>query len=154
MKLLLNGLIGTNYDGDIIIGEDEFSNAMFNFAKRVGLANEHHKGLGGERAIIDNCQIRMFFTKTLCELDEAENALLVKLYGMGYSIAKDGEEVTDNEHTENLDGEFQLKTNFLGYSEYTITGYEVETCTLGGHNLLDILKSHIGQYVNIVVNAE
>lgn len=155
MELILNGLIGTNYDGDIIIGENEFSNAMYNFAKKVGYAKEHHSGLGGTRAFIDNCFIRMYFTDCDCELEEAETALLNKLYGLGYKVTRQAnEEETDINTTEEHNGDFELKTNLTGYSEYTITGYEVETCTLGGHNLLDILKGHIGQYVNIVINAE
>lgn len=53
-----------------------------------------------------------------------------------------------------FEGRFDLEINLVGYSEYTITGYDVEKCTIGGHNLSNILCNHIGEYVNIVVEAE
>ena len=59
-----------------------------------------------------------------------------------------------HEAKEELCGAFDMETSLTGYSEWTITGYDVDTCTLGGHNLMDILHNHSGEYVNIVVKAE
>lgn len=45
-----------------------------------------------------------------------------------------------------------MEANYVGYSEWTITGYDLEECTLGGHDLNSILLSHSGEYVNIYVD--
>lgn len=142
----ISGNISRNYDGTIDIDGFGFVNIMYNFAEEVGFAKRHNKGLGGKRAFIEDCNMRMYFTSKECELDEAEVALLMKLEVEGY--------LNKHEAKKEVYGDFAMKTNFIGYSEWTITGYDVETCTLGGHNLLDILGSHIGEYVNIVVEAD
>jgi hypothetical protein len=142
----IQGIITRNYDGFIDIDGYDFVDLMYEVAAAVGFAKRHNKGLGGKRAFIDDCNIRMYFTNKECELDEAEIALLVKLEVEGY--------LDDHEAKEELSGVFDLTTRLTGYSEWTITGYDVETCTLGGHNLLDILGNHIGEYVNMVIEAE
>lgn len=146
MEKHINGIIKRNYDGTIDIGNCDFVDFMYDFADNVGFAKRHNRGLGGKRAFIDNCNMRMYFTNKECELDEAEIALLMKLEVEGY--------LDEHEAKEEFCGDFDLLTKLSGYSEWTITGCDVETCTLGGHNLLDILGSHIGEYVNIVVEAD
>lgn len=142
----ISGIIRRNYDGGIDIGCADFVDAMYEFADDVGWAMRHKKGLGGKKAFIDNCNMRMYFTNKECDLDDAEIALLRKLEVEGY--------LDDHEAKEELSGDFDLLTRLTGYSEWTITGCNVETCTLGGHDLLSILSSHIGEYVNIVVEAD
>lgn len=145
MTKYINGIISSNYDGTIDIDGNDFVDIMYDFACDAGFAKRHHKGLGGKRAIIDDCNMRMYFTDKQCDLDEAEIALLTKLEAAGY--------LDDHEAKEELCGDFDLMTRLTGYSEWTITGYDVETCTLGGHDLLSILRNHIGDYVNIIVEA-
>lgn len=146
MEKHISGIIKRNYNGDIDIGGDDFVDLMYDFADDVGFAKRHKKGLGGKKAFIYNCNMRMYFTNKECELDEAEIALLRKLEVEGY--------FDEHEAKEELHGDFDLMTRLTGYSEWTITGYNVETCTLGGHNLLNILGNHIGEYVNIIVEAD
>ena len=145
MKKHIQGLIKNNYDGGINVGWSDFIDIMYDIAQADGWAMRHNKGLGGKRAIIDDCNIRMYFTDRECDLDEAEMALLIKLDGAGF--------FDDLDSKKELEGEFNLLTMLTGYSEYTIDGYNIETCTLGGHNLLDILRSHIGEYANIVIET-
>lgn len=142
----INGVIAYNYSDSVNIDGRDFVDIMYDFAYDVGFAKRHNKGLGGKKAFIDDCNMRMYFTDKECELDEAEIALLMKLEVEGY--------LDDHEAKEELCGEFNLMTRLTGYSEYTITGCNIETCELGGHNLLSILKSHIGEYVNIVIEAD
>ena len=146
MEKHISGIIEENYHGGISIDGDDFVDEMYELAENVGYAKRLKKGLGGKKAFIDNCNIRMYFTNKECELDEAEIALLVKLEVEGYLDA--------HEAKEELCGEFDMEIRLTGYSEYTITGYCVETCTLGGHNLMDVLRNHLGEYVNIVIEAE
>lgn len=146
MEKHISGIISNDCCGGVDIGGSDFIYAMYDFADKVGFAKRTSKGLGGKKAFIDNCNIRMYFTNKKCDLDEAEIALLVKLEVEGY--------LDNHEAKEELCGEFDMEIRLTGYSEWTITGYEVETCTLGGHNLIDILCGHIGEYVNIVIEAE
>lgn len=146
MQKHISGIIKRNYEGNIDVGGCNFVDFMYNFADNVGFAKEHNKGPGSKRAFIDDCNMRMYFTNKECELDEAEIALLVKIEVEGY--------LDEHEAKEELCGDFDLMTRLTGYSEWTITGCDVESCTLGDHNLLDILGSHIGEYVNIVVEAD
>ena len=145
MKEHIQGLIEFDYCGGIDIGGTNFIDVMYNIAENDGWVMRHSKGLGGKRAIIDECNIKMYFTDRECDLDEAEISLLTKLDGAGF--------FDDPANKEELEGEFNLLTMLTGYSEFTITGYNIETCTLGGHNLLDILGSHIGEYANIVIET-
>lgn len=142
----LQGIISSDWNGITTIGGQNFVDFMYEFADAVGFTKRHDKGLGGKKAFIDNCNMRMYFTNKECELDEAEVALLMKLEVEGY--------LDEHEAREVLCGDFNLMTRLTGYSEWTITGCDVETCTLGGHNLLSILCSHSGEYVNIVVEAD
>ena len=146
MEKHISGIIGSDYNGNLTIGGRHFVDFMYDFADEVGFAAKHKKGLGGKKAFIHRCNMRMYFTNKECELDEAEIALLRKLEVEGY--------LDDHEAKEEFSGDFDLMTRLTGYSEWTITGCDVETCTLGGHNLLDILSSHTGEYVNIVVEAD
>lgn len=146
MEKHISGIIKRLSDGTIYINNYDFVDIMYDFANNVGFAKRHNKGLGGKIAFIDNCNMRMYFTNKECKLDEAEIALLVKLEVEEY--------FDEHEAREELCGDFDLLTKLTGYSEWTIIGYDVETCTLGGHNLLDILGNHAGEYVNIVVEAD
>lgn len=51
-------------------------------------------------------------------------------------------------------GSIDISVENIGYSEYTITGYETENFTLGGHNLEEIFSNYIGKYVCIIVDKE
>ena len=146
MEKHISGIIESNYNGSINVGCRDFVDIMYDVASELGFAGRHNKGLGGKRAVIDDCNMRMYFTNKECELDEAEIALLTKLEVEGC--------FEKHEARETLCGDFKLKTRLTGYSEWTITGCDVETCTLGGHNLLNILSNHTGEYVNIIVEAD
>lgn len=54
-------------------------------------------------------------------------------------------------------GELSMVESWVGYSEYTIMGYSVDTFELvgngGKHDLTEILKSYIGKYAWFVVEV-
>lgn len=146
MKKHIEGYISNNgWSGEVTIGGTDFTDIMYSFADEVGFAKRHNKNLGGKKAFIDDCNMRMYFMNEECDLDEAETALLMKLDGAGF--------FDDHDMKETLYGDFELLTNYVGYSEWTITGLNVEKCTLGGHNLIDILNSHNGEYVHIIIEV-
>lgn len=51
-------------------------------------------------------------------------------------------------------GNMDIAVENIGYSEYTITGYETENFKLGGHNLEEIFSNYIEKYVCIIVDKE
>ncbi|EOI20569.1 hypothetical protein UCY_02469 [Enterococcus faecalis EnGen0252] len=49
-------------------------------------------------------------------------------------------------------GLLEFQENWYGYSTWTIEGYEIETFTLGGHNLLEILEGLEGKFIYLVID--
>ncbi|HFP6573114.1 TPA: hypothetical protein ACHJ3G_002656 [Enterococcus faecalis] len=49
-------------------------------------------------------------------------------------------------------GLLEFQENWHGYSTWTIEGYEIETFTLGGHNLLEILEGLEGKFIYLVID--
>ena len=90
--------------------------------------SDYKKCLGRDINIIDDCSLRLYFTDTECSLEDADVALLSKLEGSYYS-----------------------DISLVGYSEYTITGYDVKKCQIGGHDLLSIIANYIGKYMILVM---
>lgn len=137
--MIISGRITRDYDGNAAIGWssydcDSFADLMYDFAKEYGIAYEHDKGLGGWKAIIPNCSISMYFSDKEMTFEEAQEKFLEQMF--------------------DVSGVFEMRKDRVGYSEWTITGYDLEECELGGHDLNDILLSHVGEYVNIKVETE
>lgn len=134
--MIISGRIGKDYDGFSKIGIDSFVDIMYNFAERENkaVAYYHGSGLGGRRAIIPNCNISIYFSEKEMDFEEAQEKFLDNMFGAS--------------------GAFEMEEDYVGYSEWTIIGYDLEECHLGGHNLNTILLSHIGEYANIKVETE
>ena len=86
------------------------------------------KGLGGRYTYIKDVSMYIYYTESECSLEEAEASVVDKLYGT-----------------------MEVDVRNVGYSEYTITGYNLEEFTIGGHNLSYELESHLGEYCWIVI---
>lgn len=80
---------------------------------------------------IENCFIRMYFCTEKCSLDDAMEGWMKKVLG---SLILEGQ--------------------LVGYSEYTITGFNVIQARIGGHDLQDIVKKNAGtfSYVHILID--
>lgn len=101
------------------------------FADEYGLFGEHHKGLGGRKAYIDDCNLRAYFTNKECELEEAMLAMDVLMYG----------------------GDIKTQVDWCGYSEWTITGLDLEEFSIGGHDLEYEFNSHRGEYCHLIIEC-
>lgn len=101
------------------------------FADEHGLFGEHNKGLGGRKAYIDDCNIRAYFTDKECELEEAMLAMDVLMYG----------------------GDIKTRVDWCGYSEWTITGLDLEEFSIGGHDLEYEFSSHSGKYCHLIIEC-
>lgn len=73
-------------------------------------------------------------------------------------IYSSGEEITLDEaverFVEKLCGKILMVGQAVGYSEYTITGFEVHSAKFGGHDLNQILDTYKkrGDYVHILID--
>ncbi len=140
-ELYLKGYLCNDYDGIIALTDDKESysswgkksiiDSIESFACEHGMTGEHHKGLGGRRAIIDDCNMRIWFTDTECELEEAMMSFDNLMYG----------------------GDIQTKVTRVGYSEYTITGLDLDEFSIGGHDLASEFGSHYGEYCHILIEC-
>lgn len=129
----ISGFISTNWDGWATINEVPFAESMYEFAERYGIAHEYDDGLGGKRAIIKHCSIAMYTSKKRMNFDESQKSFFDYMFG--------------------TDGTYEMEANYTGYSEWTITGFDLDKCSLGGHDMNEILVSHKGEYVNIRVEC-
>lgn len=141
VELHLNGYICSDGDGIIALTDDKESygswgkrsiiDSIESLAYEHGMTGEHYKGLGGRRAIIDDCNMRIWFTDTECELEDAMLAMDALMYG----------------------GDIQTKVTRVGYSEYTITGLNLDEFSIGGHDLESEIRSHYGEYCHIIIEC-
>jgi len=144
-ELHLKGYLCNDYDGIIALNnknpnESEYSQCRYgdsiissieSFAYEHGMFGEHKKGLGGRKAFIDDCNLRAYFTTEECELEEAMLAMDVLMYG----------------------GDIKTRVDWCGYSEWTITGLDLEEFSIGGHDLESEFRSHYGQYCHIIIEC-
>ena len=49
-------------------------------------------------------------------------------------------------------GLLEFQENWYGYSTWTIEGFNTETFTLGGHDILEILENYKGKFVYLVID--
>lgn len=129
----LSGFITKNWDGWAMIGDVVFAKFMNSLADKYGVTYEHNDNLGGERAVIDDCQIAMYTTKRKMTFEEAQKKFMDKLFGFS--------------------GAYEMEANYTGYSEFTILGFDLDTCCIGGHDINQILLDHIGEYANIRIEV-
>ena len=129
----LSGFISKDGNDWATIGDITFAKFMNNIAVEHGVAYEHKEGLGGQKAVIQNCQIAMYTTKKAMSFNEAQEKFLSKLLGFS--------------------GIYEMEANYTGYSEFTIMGYDLDKCRIGGHDINQILLEHIGEYANIRVEV-
>ncbi len=129
----LSGFISRNYDGWATVGDIAFAEFMYRIAEDNGVACEHDDGLGGKRAVIERCKLEMYTSKRKMSFDEAQEKFLNRVFG--------------------FDGIYEMEANYTGYSEWTITGFDLDKCQLGGHDMNQILLSHSGEYANIRVEC-
>ena len=129
----LSGFVSSDYNGWATVGDVAFAEFMYGVAEEYGVAYEHECGLGGKRALIPSCNIVMYTSRKEMSFDEAEEKFLNQMFG--------------------VDGIYEMEANYTGYSEWTITGFDLDKCRLGGHDLNQILLRHTGEYANIRIEC-
>ena len=51
-------------------------------------------------------------------------------------------------------GLLNYKVEWYGWSEYTIEGYNIASFKLGGHDIDEIIRSHNGKYIYLVIEKK
>lgn len=139
--LYIKGYLTHNYDG--IPSVSDYKEPMYSspntsivgriesYAESHGFLREKQTGLGGRQSYIRSCNMRMFFSKKECSLVEAHRRFDAMVYG----------------------GDLATDTSYTGYSEWTITGMDLDEFTIGGHNLESEFESHMGEYVHLIIEC-
>ena len=117
---------GYSYGGTSIVERIE------NYAEAHGYYSKTTRGLGGKHSLIRNCNIRAYFTKNKTSLYTAQMAHDVMMYG----------------------GDLETEVSYVGYSEWTITGLDLDVFTIGGHNLESEFNSHRGEYMHLIIECD
>ena len=138
--LHIKGFLDRDYDGIFCVSDScdgygcsggSIITMIENYAERNGLFGITQKGLGGRQSLIENCNMRVYFTKKECSLYAAQIAFDEQMYG----------------------GDLKTKVSYVGYSEWTITGLNLDEFTIGGHDLERELSSHIGEYIHLIIEC-
>ena len=131
MELILQGWIGCNSEGNLGLAEeiDDYYESIaesimdyFNYTKL-------NRGLGEKITMIPNANLRCWFSDEKCTLEEAQM----------------------NFDSYILTGNLLTQWHYTGYSEWTITGFNIDDLIIGGHDLETELKEHIGQYIHFIL---
>ena len=129
MELIINGWIDRDFDYNIRISETRFDDCL---AKKIMNYFDYQyidEGLGEKKTVIENANLRIWFSDEKCTLEEAQ---------MNFdSFMETGELLTEG--------------YYVGYSEWTITGFEIKELRIGGHDLTRELTNHIGQYAHLIL---
>lgn len=83
------------------------------------------------KTIIKNVQLQIYSTDKMTTLKEIKE-----------------------KHLRKLIGDLDIEVDWVGYSEYTITGYDTVNFKIGNHNLEEIFKTYIGKYVIILIDVK
>lgn len=89
-------------------------------------------GLGGMCAVHPHCRLRIWYSDFDGTLEEVMEQFDMKLFG----------------------GKVESEYHQVGYSEYTITGIDVDNFTIGGHDLEMELSSHIGEFCHFILETD
>lgn len=129
MELILQGWLDRDSDDNIRINETKYSDNLSEKIMNYFNYESIDVGLGKKRTIIDNANLRMWFSDEECTLEEAQ---------MNFDCYMET-------------GRLFTQGSYIGYSEWTITGFDVEDLTISSHDLDNELDSHIGQYCHLIL---
>lgn len=136
MELILQGWLGLDSDSNIGISQERVKeNHSYLYSSIATEIMDYFKyteveeGLGKKITTIENANLRCWFSDTECTLEEAQM----------------------NFESYMVTGNLITQGNYIGYSEWTITGFEVENLIIGGHDLEKELKDHTGQYIHFIL---
>lgn len=90
--------------------------------------DEFENGISG-KYIADNISMELYASDKRIKLDQIREYIVLDSMGL-----------------------LEFKETWYGYSSFTIEGFNTETFTLGGHNILEILENYKGKFVYLVID--
>ena len=134
----IRGLL-TSTDNDIAIdelnrrGRVDLAEWLIPFAQENGywICDDHTDVFTEQHVTIPNCSIRVYATRRPSSLEEAMVAFDTYLES----------------------GELSIDGNNVGYSELTITGFDVNKFQIGGHDLRTELKKYTGMWIHFILEV-
>lgn len=136
MELVLQGWLG--YDSIYNLEISQKKPEEFDSWQYSSLAEEimdyfnymyDDRGLGRKITTIENANLRCWFSDNVCTLEEAQM----------------------NFESYMVTGNLLTQGHYIGYSEWTIEGFNIDDLIIGGHDLETELKEHIGQYIHFIL---
>lgn len=94
----------------------------------IGTEEEYEDGVSG-KYVAENISMQLFASDKRMKLDEIREYIVLDSMGL-----------------------LEFQECWYGYSSWTIEGYNTETFTLGGHDILEILKHYNGKFVYLVID--
>lgn len=134
MELILQGWLDT-HDGELSLKSSNYDSYWSYQGTIAELIMNYFNytildsGLGVKITMVPNANLRIWFSDEECSLEEAQMNL------ESYMIT----------------GDLLTEGHYIGYSEWTITGFDIDRMIIGGHDLNSELRDHIGQYVHIIL---
>lgn len=97
-------------------------------AKDLKTEDDYECGVSG-RYQVDNVQIQLFASDQRVKLEDIREKVVLNAMGL-----------------------LDFEEHWYGYSSWTVEGFNTQTFQLGGHNILEILKTYKGKWVYLIVN--
>lgn len=90
--------------------------------------DEFENGVSG-KYIVDNVSMELFASDERMELERIQEYIVLDSMGL-----------------------LEFQEHWYGHSAWTIDGFNTETFTLGGHDILKILESYKGKFIYLVID--
>lgn len=94
----------------------------------LGTDEEYEDGISA-KYIANNISMELFASDKRMKLDQIREYIVLDSMGL-----------------------LEFQEGWYGYSSWTIEGFNTEKFTLGGHDILEILKYHKGKFVYLVID--
>lgn len=134
MELQLEGWIGLDEKSELGLSKtkSEYARNYWNISEKIMNYFGYEKtdvGFGQKTTFIPNAHLSCWFSDEQCTLEETQ------MNFESYSIT----------------GELLTAGHYVGYSEWTITGFDIDCFIIGGHDLNKELRQHEGQYIHLIL---
>lgn len=90
--------------------------------------DDYESGVSGKYEV-ENIKLQLFAATERMKLDQIKENVLLDSMGL-----------------------LEFQENWYGYSTWTIEGFNTQTFTLGGHDVLEILRQHEGKFIYLVID--
>ena len=142
-RLVLIGKLSKDYDGNVSIIKN---GKLYDYALSTEIGDFIEK---------TSNKLSGIYSKEVDEdlgyrINTSEDNIQLRYYVSDNEIKS--QEDIEEKYLQKILGSIDISVEYVGYSEYTITGYVTENFTLGGHYLEEIFSNYIGKYVCIIVD--